>query len=439
MNLTRRFQQILDALPVSDSTNAYLVAYSGGVDSHVLLHLCKQAGVKVRAIHINHGLQQQADEWTQHCSNVCTELDVAFLNINVQAKPQNGDSPENAARKARYTALYAALDHDECLLTAHHLDDQSETLLLQLFRGAGPAGLAAMPLFRNRHARPMLEFGRDEIMQYARAHDLSWVEDPSNKDTGIDRNLVRNTILPLIKQRWPKVDVSLSQVAVQQQQTLELMEAMAAIDLAAIVTQQTDVISASALNKLSRARQLNVLRYWIHQYANDGPTANALLEIIDTVLNAADDAEPVVSWGRSELRRYRDGLYLMPVRQHDEKEVFFWTPQTTLRLKELDIDISVSKNKTPGLNMELLNREFSVRFRTGGERIRPVGRGHTHSLKKLMQDADIPPWLRARIPLLYLDDELVCVCGYWLAEAFVAKQGEEGWLPTVKMVKSERL
>ena len=440
MNLRRRFQQALDSLPVTSPVNGYVVAYSGGVDSHVLLDLCKLAGVNVRAVHIHHGLQKEADQWTQHCGDVCRELDIPCLTIRVQARPENGDSPENAARKARYAALYAGLQRDECLLTAHHLDDQSETLLLQLFRGAGPAGLSAMPIFRNRHgcrhARPMLTFSREEIMHYADQHKLCWVEDPSNQDTGFDRNLVRRSILPQIKQRWPQVDASLSQVASQQQQALELIETLAAIDLAAIITRQADVVSVSMLNELSTARQLNVLRYWLHQFAKDGPTANVLQQILASVLSAADDATPVLCWGQSEVRRYQDGLYLMAASRHDETKRFFWKPQDALAINELNIEISANREVAKGLKTPLLDRQFSIRFRTGGEKIRPAGRKHTHSLKKLMQEAGVPPWQRSRIPLLYLDEELVCVCGFWLAAGFTVSEGEKGWLPEMKTVKS---
>jgi len=215
---------------------------------------------------------------------------------------------------------------------------------------------------------------------------------------------------------------------------LELIEVLAAVDLAAIVTQRADVVFVSALNKLSRARQLNVLRLWIRQFAKDRPTSNILQQIFETVLTAAADAEPVVSWGQSEIRRYQDGLYLLSSVRHDETKVWLWKPRETLMLKGLDIELSVSRIETRGLNINLLDREFKVAFRTGGENIRPAGRRHTHRLKKLMQEAGIPPWMRSRIPLLYLDDELVCVCGYWLAEGFIAGEGEKGWLPVCSYV-----
>jgi tRNA(Ile)-lysidine synthase len=241
--LVEHFQQQLQSLSVAHSVTRpaenYVVAYSGGMDSHVLLHLCYKLKIPVRAIHINHGLQKEADAWSKHCNKICEELNVPFFNIHVDAAATQGESPENAARNARYEALMSELKVNECLLTAHHKDDQSETLLLQLFRGAGPAGLAAMPVVRKTgkgiHLRPLLECSRSELMQYAKENKLNWIEDPSNQNTDFDRNFVRQKIIPLIKGRWQQVDSALEQVASQQQDSLEIIEAMAAIDLSSVV------------------------------------------------------------------------------------------------------------------------------------------------------------------------------------------------------------
>ena len=433
MNLIGRFQKSLESLSTQSNINSYVVAYSGGVDSHVLLNLCEQSNILLRVIHVNHGLQGDADQWSQHCKHVCEVLQVPFLNINVEVKTGRGESPEEAARKARYKVLNAEIKSDECLLTAHHMDDQSETLLLQLFRGAGPAGLASMPLIREAggvlHARPMLEFTRDEIQNYARENKLDWIEDPSNEDTDFDRNLIRQKILPLIKQRWQQVDISLSQVASQQQHMLEISEDMARIDLATIVTGQVEVLSIAALKNLSEARQLNVLRFWIRQYGADGPTGNVLRQIIESVLTAADDAEPMVKWGESEIRRYQDGLYLLPAHECDELKNTQWDPREKLVLVNSGIELMAGFDKEQGLRMELLDKKLDVRFRQGGEKICPVGRKNTHSVKKLMQEAGIPPWKRNSVPMIYDDDDLVCVCGYWLAGEFVVGNGEVGWIP----------
>ena len=424
MALSKRFTDILESLFFksdfsSEAPKRYLVAYSGGLDSHVLLHLCaKFSKLPVRAIYIHHGLQDEADQWSEHCSEICDALQLPFKTLHVDASKRSGESPEETARKARYAALKSELEPGDCLLTAHHQDDQSETVLLQLFRGAGVAGLAAMPVIREMnqtfHARPLLSFSRDEIHDYANENNLKWVEDPSNIDTDFDRNLLRHDIIPVIKNRWSKLGDSLSKMASQQQDALEIIEAMAAIDLASIVTQQFNVIDMAGLAKLSQARQLNVLRSWIHQCAHDAPTANILHQVIQTMLLAADDASPEVCWGESEIRRYQGKLYCLKRVEHDAAESFDWNPKKQRVLDNLDIELLAKQ----GLKPELLDKKLTVKFRQGGEKIRPVGRKSTHSLKKLMQEAGIPPWQRSRVPLLYLNEELICVYGYWLAEGY---------------------
>lgn len=428
MTLSKRFSDILESLFFksdfsSETPQRYLVAYSGGLDSHVLLHLCaKFSRLPVRAIYIHHGLQDEADQWSVHCSDACDALQLPFKTIHVDASKRSGESPEETARKARYAALKSELEPGDCLLTAHHQDDQSETVLLQLFRGAGVAGLAAMPVIREMnqtfHARPLLSFSRDEIHDYANENNLKWVEDPSNTDTDFDRNLLRHDIIPVIKNRWSQLGDSLTKMASQQQDALEIIEAMAGVDLACIVTQQACVIDIAGLSKLSKARQLNVLRSWIHQCADDAPTANILHQVLQTVLPAADDACPEVCWGQSEIRRYQGKLYCLKRVEHDASEIFDWNPKDKLVLENLGIELSAEQGHLQGLKPELLDKALKVAFRQGGEKIRPVARKNTHSLKKLMQEAGIPPWQRSRIPLLYLGEELICVYGYWIAEGY---------------------
>lgn len=430
MTLLPRFTEILQSLSSDSSTSSsapaikrYLVAYSGGLDSHLLLHLCARASeLPVRAVHIHHGLQNQADHWSIHCAEVCAALNVPFKTIHVDARKNPGESPEETARKARYRALKSELQAGDCLLTAHHQDDQSETVLLQLFRGAGVAGLAAMPLMHSTdhalHARPLLSFSRQEIRDYANEIGLQWIEDPSNTDTDFDRNLLRQTIIPVIKKRWPQLGDSLSKVASQQQDVLEIIEAMAVIDLSAIISPPHHSLDITGLTALSQARQLNILRYWLLRYADDAPTANVLHQIIQTVLPAAADARPEVCWGQSEIRRYQGQLYCLSRSDHDASTVLTWNPGEKLVLASLWLELQAGQGYLQGLKPDLLDKVLTVRFRQGGEKIRPAGRKCTHSLKKLMQERAIPPWERARIPLLYLEDELVCVYGYWIAEGY---------------------
>ena len=434
MSLSGQFQHILETLPAVRSARSCVVAYSGGVDSHVLLHLCHAAGLPVRAIHIHHGLQAEADHWDRHCAEVCSKLDIAYQCIHVDANPGPGESPEDAARKARYQALENELCSDEVLLTAHHQDDQAETLLLQLMRGAGPAGLASMPVIKSfgagYHARPILGFSQKLLRQHAEEHKLIWVDDPSNADTGFDRNFMRKEVMPRLVENWPNTNEALSHAAALQQDTLEIIDAMAATDLAAVSTQQRNGLSISKLKQLSEARQYNVLRYWINASGYGKPRRNIMQEVIESVLPAAEDATPLVFWGSTEIRRYQDTLYILPaLSSHEIHHVYAWDGEQPLYIDTLNLEMRLEQSLGRGLHQDAVARRMTVRFRQGGEQLRPHGRRHTHSLKKLMQEAGIPPWQRNRIPLIYIDHQLACVCGYWIAESFSVSADQQGWYP----------
>ncbi len=438
----KRFRQQLKTLTeapgVSPPISSYLIAYSGGLDSHVLLQLCQQLKLPVRAVHVHHGLQNQADAWAQHCVDVCVQYKIECVVLNVDASRHNGDSPEDTARKVRYDALKNELKAGECLLSAHHADDQAETLLLQLMRGAGAAGLAAMPMVKTFaggwHLRPLLGHSRAEIEAYAKAHGLHWVEDPSNRNTDFDRNLLRQNVLPLLQQRWPAYAHSLSRSAELQQQSLELNQALAAIDLAAVSTQQRSVLSMPGLQKLTRTRQFNVLRYWLRERGGRSPSHNVLTQLCSSLLTAKTDASPLLVWGELELRCYRQQLYLLPRWQQNFSDIDVpWDGKHRVELAKY-FTVRAELACTPGLDMRIFEQRLSLRFRRSGERLQLPGKSHHQDLKQLMQEAGIPPWQRARIPLLYVDDELACVCGYWLAAPFLAPADKPGWLPVCEAI-----
>ena len=439
MSLSRHFQQQLEGLPTVLSTRQSVVAYSGGVDSHVLLHLCKSAGLSMRAVHVHHGLQDEADQWSMHCQSVCEQLGIDYTCLHVDAQPKEGESPEDAARNARYRALGDNLEPDEVLLTAHHQEDQAETLLLQLLRSAGPAGLASMPVEKkfacSFQVRPLLDFSKQQILQYAEENNLQWIEDPSNADINYDRNYLRNEVMPVLTSNWPGVTPALCQASALQQDALEIIEAMAAIDLAAVTAQNTDTLSVSALRRLPQARLYNVLRHWINTAGMDKPRRNILQEIVNNVLPAAEDAIPLVFWGSTEVRRYQDCLYILPTQQnHEIHQIYSWDGEQPLYLDDLNMELKLVQSAGKGLQQVAVRHGLSVRFRQGGEYIRPQGRHHKQSLKKLMQDAGIPPWQRNRIPLLYIHNELACVCGYWIAEGFAVKPDQQGWNPVCQPI-----
>lgn len=301
-------------------------------------------------------------------------------------------------------------------------------------RGAGPAGLASMPVIKSfgagHHARPMLGFSQKLLTQYAVEHKLIWVDDPSNADTSFDRNFIRKEVMPRLVENWSNVNEALSHVAALQQDTLEIIDAMAATDLAAVSTQQRNSLSISKLKQLPEARQYNVLRYWINASGYARPRRNIMQEVIESVLPAAEDAAPLVFWGSTEIRRYQDTLYILPaLNSHEIHHVYAWDGEQPLYIDALNLEMRLEQSLGKGLHQDAVARRMTVRFRQGGEQLRPHGRRHTHSLKKLMQEAGIPPWQRNRIPLIYIDHQLACVCGYWIAESFSVHADQQGWYP----------
>jgi len=241
--------------------------------------------------------------------------------------------------------------------------------------------------------------------------------------------------MPKLMQNWPHANQAISQAASLQQDTLEVIEAMAATDLAAVSTQQRNSLSIPKLRQLSDVRKYNVLRYWINAAGYDKPRRNILQEVIDSVLPAAEDATPLILWGNTEIRRYRDSLYvLQALNSHEIHHVYGWDGEQPLCIETLGLELSLKQTAGKGLTQDAVAGGMTVRFRQGGEQLRPHGRQHTHSLKKLMQEAGIPPWQRNRIPLIYIDHQLACVCGYWVAEAFSVSADRQGWVPVCRSV-----
>ncbi len=429
---TGSFSAALNALLPKNRQTAFLVAYSGGVDSHVLLHLCVAAGLPVRAAHVHHGLQAQADGWVRHCQSVCDALGVELSVRYVDARPNPGESPEAAARAARYAALDEALHAGEALLLAQHKNDQAETVMLQLLRGAGAAGLSAMPersatRCGNMMLRPLLGFTRQQIESYAQSRHLQWIDDPSNQDTRYRRNALRRQVMPQIEEHFPQAVNALANVAAQQQQNRELLDELARIDLADCTAAQPRQLRVSRLRKLSLHRRFNVLRYWLHSQ-HTRPNRDCIEQIERSVLEAAEDSAPVVGWNGFEARRFDDGLYLLGSDETEPvHEVYDWRAEETLLISPLNMQIEIADNIPGGLDRTLLRQPLQLRFRRGGEIIRPQGRAHHQPLKKLFQQAQVPPWRRQRIPLLYHGDELLAVVGYCLSADHCVAQDETGW------------
>jgi tRNA(Ile)-lysidine synthase len=399
--------RICERLNRMPGVGRFHVGLSGGLDSSVLLHILHQArpATELRAIHVNHGLRPEAGQWARNCIDLCGRYGIEIEVLNVDAHPARGESPEAAAREARYGAIERLLAPGDCLLTAHHRDDQAETLLLQLLRGGGPAGLAAMPELApfgpGWHLRPLLVFDRNILHQYATAAGLEWIEDDSNSELRYDRNFLRREIMPLLRGRWPALTQTLARAALHQAEAAELLEALAGLDFPQVHDPLRGTLAVSRLKLLSPARLHNVLRHWCRLHAALPPSAAVLQQIVGAI-GAADDRTPQVAWGSYEIRRHGNDLYLLDRITAPLADEYVWHLRNGgFSIPELKLKLYLPDLLAAGLKLPEATETLHIRFRDCGERITLQGRDHTHSLKKILQERTVPPWMRSRLPLLY--------------------------------------
>ena len=422
-------QQLGQLETVAGKPSRYVIAFSGGLDSTVLLHALasqrEELGIRMVAIHIDHGLHEDAGAWSEHCRSVAGELGVDYLSRSVTVQLESGKGPEASARDARYAALYAELAYGDWLLSAHHREDQAETLLLNLIRGSGPLGIAGIGEIRRFGpgwlVRPLLTTGRDELLEYADREALNWVEDPSNVDRRFDRNFLRHDILPRLKSRWPDIAARLQRSASHSGEAAQLLSDLARIDLEAL-GDRPERLPIDRLLALSVARQKNLLRYALRCLGLSTPTMMQLERILTEVIPARDDAQPLVAWPGASVRRYRNALYLLPEELAELPE--------PIEVKDSEVPLGAGlgvlqfvRGEARGLSQPVLERGIRVCFREGGEQFMPEGQPHTRKLKKLLQQEGIVPWMRDRLPLVYAGDELVAVGDLWLAAAAVSRPG----------------
>ncbi|MET0105585.1 MAG: tRNA lysidine(34) synthetase TilS [Sedimenticola sp.] len=434
-----RLHKRLTAL-TPDKGGRYLLAYSGGCDSQVLLHALAALGghlnSPVVAIHVNHGLQDDAEQWARHCAASCSALDIPLETVSLALQPAPGESVEAVAREGRYRAIRELMQPGDLLLTAHQQDDQAETLLLQLFRGAGLRGMAAMPEvapFGPGHLlRPLLGFTREQLESYATEHRLSWIEDTSNLDQRFDRNYLRHSVMPLLLERWPSIRQTLSRSATYCAEAQGEIERVARDDLSLLLAGDEDALSVSGLLALDPARLRSVLRLWIREHGFRAPNSRRMQQIVSEVLGAGEDRNPVVGWEGVQVRRYRGYLYLVPeAAAPDPNMQLAWDGTAALELPE-GIGRLVKRNTQGGIDEGRWHQgDLTVRFRQQGLSCRPVGRGGSVSLKKLFQELGVPPWERGRVPLLFIDGQLAAVGSMVVCEPFQAKENQPGLMPEI--------
>lgn len=462
-------QKALQSIPVASH---YYVALSGGLDSSLLLQLSNRylresRLASVIAIHVHHGISQYADQWQSHCEAICHQSGVELVVRKVELKSSK-KGVEEAARAARYSVFEQILPSDAVLLQGHHQNDQAETVLLRLMRGAGVKGLAGIPKTRALNSalihRPFLAVSRSELLSLAEAWGVSWVEDDSNASVDYDRNYIRHEVIPKLESRWESAVSRLAVSSEHCRESAELEEALAKIDLVGI-TQDVfgPALSIAGLTQLPLSRQRNAVRYWLQHQRLGFPGEKRFQRIWTELLTARADANPLVEWPLGAVRRYRDAIFGLSANDISAQSdcitsnivVDGWSTSKTdsalsdgLTKRELmifkqsvmgrqyalrmvdSVNASISDvvTETEEVNIQPVKRllvkapadqvQVSIKFRQGGELFKPVGRHHHKPLKKWLHECNVPPWLRDSIPLLYYNESLVAMGDLLVADGF---------------------
>ncbi len=361
-----------------------VLGLSGGIDSVVLLHYLQQHYPhQLRAVHCNHHLSQHSDKWQAFCLTLCQTHNIDCINIDLDL--DKSSNIEENARKMRYLALSSQLKENDVLCTAHHKNDQAETLLLQLFRGAGAAGLSAMPkskaLGAGEHYRPLLNINKADILQYAQDNHLSWVEDDSNTNTNFRRNFLRLAIMPKLETVYQNISNTLARSAKYQSESLQLIQDLAESDIEQHQLITDEHFNVARLSQLKPYRIKNIIRYHLSNLEFLAPTDKVMQQILG-LLYAKGDATPLVCWGGFKIRRYQNQLYFI-----------------NNQIVENVVDCAYHNEFKDKDN-------FSIRYRQAGQRIMLPNKNHSQSLKKVLQEAGIPPWERNTLKMYYVNDEL---------------------------------
>jgi tRNA(Ile)-lysidine synthase len=429
IELTERVAaQIAPLLPARSSI---LVGLSGGVDSVVLLHLLHELSARfswqLAALHVHHGISRNADEWARFCADLCARHHIPLRVEHVDIAPLRAHGIEAAARKLRHEVLSS--QPCDFVALAHHADDQAETMLLQLLRGAGVRGASAMPFHARRAGspdllRPLLHCSRQEILGYAAAHRLHWIEDESNADDNYPRNFLRHRVLPLLGERFPAYRDTLSRSAQHFAEAGNLLDELAQQDAAQ--TLEGDTLAVAALQALSQSRAKNLLRYFLHGLGAPMPQAVQLDDMLQQLCNARDDAAVCIAYGEWQVRRYQGKVYaLRALGEFDQDLVLPWRGEAELDWAALGARLHFRHTDSSGIGLTKLQRApVTLRLRRGGETLRPHPDAATRTLKNLLQEHRVPPWQRDRLPLLYCGDDLVCIPGVAIAAEYL-EQGHE--------------
>ncbi len=404
----------------------WLVGYSGGLDSTVLLHLLQcflqqnsKPAPELLAIHIHHGLSPSAEHWQQHCENFCEQRGIALASRRIVLGRQQADGLEAAARTARYDAINSLRQTGDVLFLGHHMDDQLETLILNLFRSSGVAGLAGMA--EQSHpgawrARPLLSVRRAQLWDYAKGHELLWIEDESNQDARFSRNFVRHQLLPMAARHWPDYSSRLDAAMRDLRHISELVDEVADTDLAAVCAANRwgQYLDVTALKNYSPARVRNMVRLWLHRCRVPTLRQRQWPTFFSDMLG--DKASAILTLRGGSLRRHRQAIYFVADGELSQPPLqACWNGYDKVLLGSAGA-LAWSSDCVRGLDPQ---RHYQLAFRRGGEVFAGAGWGHSKSLKQYLQEQGVPPWWRHRVPLLVCDGQLAAVADLAIAQRFI--------------------
>ena len=410
------------------------VALSGGIDSVVLLHLLHQLQKKHRfilnAMHVHHGLSQNADKWVKFCEKLCMKLSVSLDVQYIQIPHKKLLGIEGEARRLRYEKLLKT--KTDLIVLAHHEDDQAETFLLQLIRGAGVKGLSSMAHFDaiKKLWRPLLNQSKSDIESYAKQHKLKWIEDESNQNNDFDRNFIRSKVLSILKNRFNHVIKAVSRSSAHLAEAQNLLDDLAKLDLKSYLKSNDYKykLQVETLNKLSLSRAKNVLRYWLEMNGQLMPSKDLLGELLRQVLHAKKDAELKIELSKAfEIRRYKDEIYLVKKNQQNQKNYeIVWKGESEISLPN-GSKLKFKNVKGKGISLEKIkDKKLIILNRKGGEFFKPNSKRPTKKLKQLLQESDSLPWEREELPLVFVDKDLAFLPNFGIDIKWQTKLKEDG-------------
>ena len=451
LNLTDLSERVAAQIaPLLPAHSSILIGLSGGVDSVALLHLLHRLAPRfswrLSALHVHHGISHNADAWADFCAGLCAQHAIPLHIERVDIAPLREHGIEAAARKLRH----AAFSSQKCdfVALAHHADDQAETLLLQLLRGAGVRGASAMPVLSSvewpvlsqskrpqfiEHTgvasliRPLLHCSRAEILDYAATHQLRWIEDESNADDSYPRNFLRHRLLPLLEEKFPAYRDTLPRSARHFAEAGELLDDLARLDAAQAVHDGT--LTVAALQALTQPRARNLLRYFLRSQGAPMPQTVQLDDMLQQLCGARQDAAVCIEYGGCwQVRRYQGKAYVLRAPGGFDRDLVLpWHGEEELDWPALNAKLCFDRMQGSGISLAKLQcAPVTLRLRRGGETLRLHQEGATRTLKNLLQEHHISPWRRDRLPLLYCGDELVCILDVAIAAKYQAGQQEAG-------------